>query len=82
MDKLVLTIALPLWWIIVVTPDLRLILERTDPVQNVATLGLIFVAAKISELHRTGRLPSLRREGEVEYAVEFDDEIEVWDENS
>jgi hypothetical protein len=84
MNKLFLAIALPLWWIIVVTPDLRLILERTDPVENVIALGLVLIAARVSELLRTGefpRLPSLRREnGQVEYAVEFADEGSVWNE--
>lgn len=84
MDKLVLVIMLPLWWVLIVTPDftlvLRYIFERTDPTANVITLGLLLIAARFSELHRTGQLPSLRRRAEdsTEYAVEFDDESEVW----
>lgn len=81
-DKLILAIMLPLWWLIVVTPDwgavYAYILNHTDPLFNVVVLGIILIAARFSELHRTGRLPELRREIKTEYAVEFEDESEVW----
>lgn len=82
MDKTILMIFVPLWWAYVVTPDLRLILENTDPVVNTIALGMVLIAARLSELHRTGQLPTLRRRGEkAEYAVAFEDESEVWDED-
>lgn len=84
MDKTILMIFVPLWWIIVVTDSLpaMLSLANTDPLTNTITLGLLLIAAWLSELHRTGRLPSLRRgEQATEYAVEFENE-EVWDDEN
>lgn len=83
MDKAILMIFVPLWWAYVMTPDLRLILENTDPLTNMITLVAMLIAARLSELQRTGRLPSLRRgEERTEYAVEFEDESEVWEDDN
>lgn len=85
MDRLWLYIMIPLWWLIIVTPDLglvmRYIFQHTDPVTDIVWLGLILVAARLVELQRLGKLPLFGRSGSVEYAVEFDDEMEAWDAN-
>jgi hypothetical protein len=87
MDKLFLWIMLPIWWLIIVTPDVGAVLEyifrNTNPLANILWLALILIAARFSELQRLGKLPLFGRAETTEYAVEFDDEITgVWDEDS
>lgn len=87
MHRLFLMITLPLWWVLIVTPDmvavLRYIFENTDPVVNTIALGMVLVAARFASLYESGQLPTLRRRGEqAEYAVKFEDESKVWDEDN
>ncbi len=86
MDKLFLWIMLPLWWVLIVTPDFVLVLtyifKNTNPLANIVWLGIILIAARLAEYQRLGKLLLFGRAGgSVEYAVEFDDESEIWDAN-
>lgn len=79
MDTVYLWLMVPAWLFAVGMPAARGV-GYAPIIEQFGLLAVFFLAARIAELRRTGQLPTLRR-GDAEYAVEFENESEVWDEN-
>lgn len=81
MHKLYLGVMLPLWYVLLVLPDVCTV-GYAFPTVPMFGLLLVIVCARVLELRRTGQLDELtNRVRGRNVTVQFADEMDTWGEN-
>lgn len=81
MHKLYLGVMLPIWYMLLVLPDVCTV-GYAFPTTPMFGLLLVIVCARVLELRRTGKFDELTsRVRGRNVTVQFADEAEVWNEN-